>query len=51
MKFSWRFTTLLHRFPDQGEFDQRMQETELAFLRDNEFEQASVAHQYVGLAY
>ena len=51
MKFSWRFTALLHRFPDQSEFDQRMQETELAFLRDNEFEQASVAHQYVGLPY
>jgi len=28
-----------------------MQEAELAFLRDNEIEQASIAHQYVGLAY
>mgnify|MGYP000105847934 CR=1 FL=1 len=50
-KFSWRFTSLLHRFPDQSEFDQRMQEVELGFLRDNEPEQASVAHQYVGLPY
>jgi len=50
-KFSWRFTALLHRFPGQSDFDQRMQETELAFLRDNEIEQASIAHQYVGLAY
>lgn len=50
-KFSWRFTTLLHRFPEQTEFDQRMQETELAFLRDNSLEQASVAHQYVGLPF
>ena len=51
MRFSWRFTTLLHRFPDQSEFDQRMQETELALLRDDEIEQASVARQYVGLPY
>lgn len=50
-RFSWRFTSLLHRFPEQSAFDQRMQEVELAFLRDNEAEQASVANQYVGLPY
>lgn len=50
-KFSWRFTTLLHRFPDQTDFDQRLQETELEFLRSNEPEQVTVAHQYVGLPY
>lgn len=50
-KFSWRFTTLLHRFPDQTDFDQRLQETELEFLRSSEPEQITIAHQYVGLPY
>lgn len=50
-KFSWRFTTLLHRFPDQTNFDQRLQETELEFLRSNEPEQITIAHQYVGLPF
>ncbi len=50
-RFSWRFTSLLHRFPDQTEFDQRMQEVELGFLRSNSVEQQSVANQYVGLPY
>ena len=50
-RFSWRFTALLHRFPDQTDFDQRMQETELAFVRSNEDEQRTIASQYVGLPY
>lgn len=50
-RFSWRFTALLHRFPDQTDFAQRMQETELAFVRSNEDEQRTIASQYVGLPY
>ena len=30
-RFSWWMTSLLHRFPDQNDFDLKMQEAELAF--------------------
>nr|MBX2884334.1 FAD-dependent monooxygenase [Granulosicoccus sp.] len=50
-RFSWKFTSLLHRFPDQTDFDQRMQETELALVRSNEDERRTIASQYVGLPY
>ena len=32
VRFSWWLTTLLHRFPDQTEIDQRAQEVELDYL-------------------
>lgn len=50
-RFSWSMTTLLHRFPDQSEFDRKMQNTEIAFLRDNLHAQRSLAENYVGLPY
>lgn len=50
-RFSWWMTSLLHRFPDQSEFDIRMQEAEVAFLRDNVSAQAVLAQNYVGLPY
>lgn len=50
-RFSWWFTTTMHRFPDQSDFDQRMQETELDFLERSENAQAALAENYVGLPY
>ncbi len=50
-RFSWWFTTTMHRFPDQSDFDQRMQETELDFLESSTNAQAALAENYVGLPY
>lgn len=50
-RFSWWMTNLLHRFPDQSEFDIKMQKADLAFLRDNEAAQKVLAENYVGLPY
>ena len=49
IRFSWWMTGLLHRFPDQSEFDQKIQEAELAHLRDQEDARRSMAVNYVGL--
>jgi p-hydroxybenzoate 3-monooxygenase len=51
VRFSWWMTNLLHRFPDQTEFDQRAQEAELDYLAGSVHAQASVAEQYAGLPF
>ncbi len=50
-RFSWSMTNLLHTFPKQGEFDLRMQDADLAFLRENEASQVVLAENYVGLPF
>jgi p-hydroxybenzoate 3-monooxygenase len=50
-RFSWWMTSLLHRFPDQTEFDLKMQQADIAFLRDNDAAQKAMAENYVGLPY
>ena len=50
-RFSWWFSSLLHRYPDQSEFDIRIQAAELEFLRSNEAAQRAMAENYVGLPY
>ena len=50
-RFSWWFSALMHRYPDQSPFDLRMQRAELEFLRSNEAAQKSMAENYVGLPY
>lgn len=50
-RFSWWFSTLLHRFPDQSAFDSKMQVADLEFLRSNEAAQTAFAENYVGLPY
>ncbi|MEM1076078.1 MAG: 4-hydroxybenzoate 3-monooxygenase [Pseudomonadota bacterium] len=50
-RFSWWFSTLMHRFPDQSPFDLRMQRAELAFLQSNEAAQKAMAENYIGLPY
>ena len=51
VRFSWWMTSLLHRFPDQSEFDLKMQRADLEFLRDNNSAQKVLAENYVGLPY
>ncbi len=50
-RFSWWFSSLMHRYPDQSEFDLRIQRAELEFLRSNRAAQAAMAQNYVGLPY
>jgi p-hydroxybenzoate 3-monooxygenase len=50
-RFSWSLTTLMHRFPDQGPFAQRMQEAELDWLEGSTAAQTALAENYVGLPY
>ena len=50
-RFSWWMTTLLHHFPDQTEFDLRMQAAELDYLASSRAAQQSLAQNYVGLPY
>jgi p-hydroxybenzoate 3-monooxygenase len=50
VRTSWYLTTLLHRFPDTSEFDQKAQEYELDYLKNSARAQAALAEQYAGLA-
>ena len=50
-RFSWWFSSLMHRYPDQSAFDLKMQIAELEFLRSNKAAQQAMAENYVGLPY
>ncbi len=50
-RFSWWFSSLMHRYPDQSEFDLKMQIAEIEFLRSNDAAQQAMAENYVGLPY
>ncbi len=50
-RFSWWFSSLMHRYPDQSDFDLRIQIGELEFLRSNRAAQQAMAENYVGLPY
>ena len=50
-RFSWSMTRLLHRFPEQSEFDLRMQRAELQFLETSVAAQTALAENYIGLPY
>lgn len=50
-RFSWWMTNLLHRFPDQTDFDLKMQRADIEFLRSNREAQSVLAQNYVGLPY
>ena len=51
VRFSWWFTTLMHRFPDTGDFGQRIQEAELGYLVGSRAASTSLAENYVGLPF
>ncbi len=49
VRFSWWMTTMLHQFPDQGEFDQHLQIAELEYLTHSRAALTALAENYVGL--
>jgi len=48
-RFSWWMTSLMHRFPDSGDFDRKVQEAELDYLVHSRAGSTSLAENYVGL--
>src|SRR5271166_501862 len=50
-RFSWWMTQILHRFPEESGFDQRIQRAELEYLFSSTAAQTALAENYVGLPY
>jgi p-hydroxybenzoate 3-monooxygenase len=48
-RFSWWFTSLMHKFPETGNFGQRMQHAELEYLVGSAAASTALAENYVGL--
>ena len=48
-RFSWYLTKLMHRFPEDGAFEHRMQAAELDYIERSEAIQAAISENYVGL--
>ncbi|UUX99255.1 4-hydroxybenzoate 3-monooxygenase [Sphingomonas sp. J315] len=48
-RFSWSLTKLMHRFPEDGAFEHRMQAAELDYLASSTAMQTAIAENYVGL--
>jgi len=48
-RFSWWFTSLMHRFPDEGEIAAKFQQAELDYLIHSEAGSRTIAENYVGL--
>ena len=48
-RFSWSLTKLMHRFPEDGPFERRMQVAELDYIASSEAAQRAIAENYVGL--
>lgn len=48
-RFSWWFTNLMHKFPETGEFGQKMQAAELDYLVNSVAASTTMAENYVGL--
>jgi p-hydroxybenzoate 3-monooxygenase len=48
-RFSWWFTSLMHHFPESGEFDQHLQHAELDYLVGSTAASTALAENYVGL--
>ena len=51
VRFSWWMTTMLHRFPDTGDFGQKIQEAELDYLTHSRAASTALAENYVGLPF
>ena len=49
VRFSWWMTSMLHKFPDQGEFGARIQLAELDYLVSSQAATTSLSENYVGL--
>ena len=50
-RFSWWMTTLLHHFPENGPFGERIQLAELDYLVNSKAAMTALAENYVGLPY
>jgi p-hydroxybenzoate 3-monooxygenase len=50
-RFSWWFTTLMHRFPGSDAFTRKVQIAELDYLRHSPTGAAAMAENYVGLPF
>jgi p-hydroxybenzoate 3-monooxygenase len=48
-RFSWWMTSMLHRFPDEGPFLERLQLAELRYVTSSEAAARTLAENYVGL--
>jgi len=48
-RFSWYLTKLMHRFPEDGDFEHRMQISEIEYVASSEAMQRVIAENYVGL--
>ena len=48
-RFSWWMTSMLHRFDDKSDFDQRVQLAELEYVTSSRAASESLAENYVGL--
>ena len=51
VRFSWWMTSMLHKFPDQGEFGARIQIAELDYLVSSQAATTSLSENYVGLPF
>jgi p-hydroxybenzoate 3-monooxygenase len=51
VRFSWWMTSMLHRFPDEGDFAARIQIAELDYLISSKAACASLSENYVGLPF
>ncbi len=49
--FSWWMTSMLHRFPDDDLFQQRMQRAQLEYTVNSRASATSLAENYVGLPF
>ncbi|CAN5381610.1 4-hydroxybenzoate 3-monooxygenase [soil metagenome] len=50
-RFSWWFTSLMHKFPDTGAFGQKVQHAELDYLVNSRAASTALAENYVGLPF
>ena len=50
-RFSWWMTLMLHKFPNNSPYEDRLQNTELAYLFSSEKALGSFAENYVGLPF
>jgi p-hydroxybenzoate 3-monooxygenase len=48
-RFSWWFTSLTHRFPDDGALGEKLKDAELDYLLHSEHGSRTIAENYVGL--
>lgn len=48
-RFAWYLTSLMHHFPEDGEFGHKMQIAELDYIANSKAAQMSIAENYIGL--